>query len=50
MGSGQDMGNVAIELHRGQEILITGAYCFSQNKALPLTLGVDAHLKICAQA
>lgn len=43
-------GTVATELLRGQEILITGAYCFSQNKALCLTLGVETHLKICAQA
>ena len=43
-------GDDATNLLRGQQLRLEKTYCFEQNGALCLTLGIYARLKICAQA
>ena len=43
-------GSIAINLLRNQQIRLEKAYCFEQNGALCITLGMGADLKICTQA
>ena len=43
-------GHGATEVLRGQQIQLMKPYCFQENGRLCLTLGVNAHLKICTQA